>query len=248
MRLPASLEFLRETRVWQVVRDWRYVRRYRARREFYRQFIAPGALVFDIGANIGNYTLLFERLGARIVAVEPQAALAAKLKRRFAGHARVQVVRTALGAATSTAVLHKAPGLSEIASLRADVSERSRFANEHAFSETESVPVTTLDALVAQHGTPAFCKIDVEGFEREVLSGLTQPLPLLSLEFNREFWPETKQCLDRLRELGGYRFNYALGDAPSLASTDWVDAATLASALESNSDPLLWGDLYARLA
>ena len=248
MRLPAALEFLRDTRAWQAARDWRYVRRHAARREFYRQFVPPGALVFDIGANIGNYALLFERLGARVVAVEPQAALAAKLTRRFRGHPRVRVVRTALGAAPSTAVLHKAPGLSEIASLRADVSERSRFASGHAFSETESVPVATLDSLIAAHGRPAFCKIDVEGFEREVLAGLTQALPLLSLEFNREFWRETRQCLDRLGELGSYEFNFAIGDTPSLARATWTDAATLAAELEAISDPLLWGDIYAQLA
>ena len=248
MKLPAALEFLRETRAWQSVRDWRYVRRHRARREFYRQFIAPGSLVFDIGANIGNYSLLFERLGARIIAVEPQAALAARLSRRFASNPRMHVVRTALGASASMAVLHKAPGLSEIASLRPDVSERSRFAREHEFSETESVPVTTLDLLVTQHGTPAFCKIDVEGFEREVLAGLTRPLPLLSLEFNREFWRETRQCLDRLVELGDYRFNYALGDTPALARAEWTDASELTTELEANRDPLLWGDVYARLS
>lgn len=247
MKLPAGLEFLRDTRAWQSVRDWRYVRRHRARRDFYRPFIAPGALVFDIGANIGHYSLLFERLGARLVAVEPQAALALKLTRRFAGNPRVQVVRTALGAAPATAVLLKAPRLTEIASLRADVGERSRFACEHEFSETEVVPVVTLDSLVDQHGLPAFCKIDVEGFEREVLAGLTRPLPLLSLEFNREYWRETRQCLDRLRELGDYAFNYALAETPALARADWTDATTLATELEANGDPLLWGDIYARL-
>jgi FkbM family methyltransferase len=70
--------------------------------------------------------------------------------------------------------LHKAPGLPEIASLRADVAARRRFAAEHLFSDSETVPVT-IDALVAEHGTPDFCKIDVEGFELAVLAGLTRP-------------------------------------------------------------------------
>ncbi len=248
MKLPAALEFLRETRGWQRLRDWRYLRRHRARREFYGQFVPAGGLVFDIGANIGHYTLLFERLGARIVAVEPQASLAAGLRRRFAGRSRVQIVQTAVGAATASAVLHKAPGLTEIASLRADIAERSRFAATHTFSEAETVPVVTLDSLVAQHGTPNFCKIDVEGFEQEVLSGLTLPLPMLSFEFNREFWRDTGHCLDRLTALGPYRFNYALGDTPALAQTDWMDSSTITALLQSKPDPLLWGDIYARLS
>ena len=248
MRFPAALDAIRETRFWQTLRDWRYLRRHRARLAFYRQFVRPGALVFDIGANVGHYTLLFDRLRVRVIAVEPQAALAVTLRRRFAGHHRVHVIQAALGATPATAVLHKSPDLTAVASLRADVGERSRFAATHAFSETETVPVVTFDSLVAAHGRPDFCKIDVEGFEREVLAGLSQPLPLLSLEFNREFWPETEQCLARLRELGDYRFNYALGDTPALARADWSDATSLATELQANPDPLLWGDLYARRA
>ena len=248
MKLPAPLEFCRETRLWRAARDWRYQRRMRARTEFYRQFLPADALVFDIGANIGNYTLLFAGLGARVLAVEPQAALAAALRRRFARRPRVQILQAALGAAPATAVLHKAPGLSEIASLRTDVAARSRFAATHGFSEQETVPVVTLDSLLARHGRPDFCKIDVEGFECAVLAGLSQPLPLFSLEFNREFWTETTQCLDRIRELGTYTFNYALADTPALAQSAWIDAASLRSTLEAMPDPLLWGDLYARRA
>jgi len=248
MRLPSSLEFLRQTRWWQALSDRRYLDRHRDRQSFYRPVVPPGATVFDIGANVGHYALLFEDLGARVIAVEPQANLATGLRRRFAHRPRVQVIQTALGSEPSTAILHKAPGLTEIASLRDDIGSRSRFAAEHTFSDTETVPVTTLDRLIVEHGLPAFCKIDVEGFELAVLSGLTRPLPLLSLEFNREFWPETTQCLDRLAQLGRYRFNYALGETPQLASQTWLDAAELRRQLEGNAVPLLWADLYARLA
>ena len=248
MKLPATLGFLRETRLWQSLRDWRYVRRHRARRDFYRQFVHPGTLVFDVGANVGHYTLLFESLGARVLAVEPQASLVAGLRRRFAGRPRVQVLQTALGPASSTAVLHKAPGLTEIASLRADVAVHSRFASTHVFSEAETVPVTTLDALIAEDGLPDFCKIDVEGFESAVLAGLSRPIRALSFEFNREFWSDTTLCLGQLRQLGTYHFNFALGEETSLGSPEWLNAETLTSVLAGQSDPLLWGDIYAKLA
>jgi len=247
MKLPSSLEFLRRTRAWQSVSDARYLQRERARRNFYRQFVPCGALVFDIGANVGHYTLIFASLGARVVALEPQDALATGLRRRFYGRTSVKIIRAAVGAVSSTAVLHKAPGQTEIASLRDDLMARSRFAAEHAFSETETVPVTTLDALVEEHGLPDFCKIDVEGFEPAVLAGLSRQLPVISLEFNREFWSEALKCLERLEALGPYHFNYALGEAASLASPSWVTGSELRATLEKEADPLLWGDLYARI-
>lgn len=239
---------MRRTRLWQSLRDWRYLRQHEERRQFYRSFVRSGALVYDIGANVGHYALLFDSLGARVIAVEPQANLASEMRRRFAWHRRIKVVRSALGAAPATAVLRKTPGLSEVASLRDDISTRSRFAATHEFSEAETVPITTLDALIAENGVPDFCKIDVEGYESAVLAGLSQALPCLSLEFNREFWPETTHCLDRLRTLGNYRFNYALAETPALARQGWLDAPALVHELQSRSDPLLWGDLYARLA
>ena len=246
---PRSLpDRLRRTRLWQKLRDWRYLRRHQALRQFFRPFVPPGGLVFDVGANVGHYTLLFHSLGARVVAVEPQRELAAGLRWRFAGARGIEIVQTALGAAPSTARLHKSPALSEIASLRDDIAERSRFASQASFSDSETVPVVTLDSLIAQFGRPDFCKIDVEGFEREVLAGLSGALPLLSLEFNREFWSETVDCIARLGQLGTYQFNYALGESPRLDGSGWNDAAKTIAELSADPDPLQWGDLYARLA
>ncbi len=247
MKLPLGLDFFRHTRLWQTLRDWRYLRHQRSRRDFYRQFIAPGALVFDIGANVGHYALIFQSLRASIVAIEPQAELASGLRRRFAGRKDIIVVQTALGATPSTATLHKAPGQSEIASLRSDVGERSRFGSLYEATDVEIVSVATLDSLIHEHGLPDFCKIDVEGFESEVLSGLSQPLPLLSFEVNREYWEVAERCLQQLTRLGDYRFNYALGEAVALGSPDWLTAEALTAKLAGNADPLLWGDIYARL-
>jgi 16S rRNA A1518/A1519 N6-dimethyltransferase RsmA/KsgA/DIM1 with predicted DNA glycosylase/AP lyase activity len=55
---------------------------------FYRQFIKPNDLVFDVGANIGNYTAIFLALGARVLAIEPQAECMAQLRARFGRHPR----------------------------------------------------------------------------------------------------------------------------------------------------------------
>ena len=82
-----------------------------------------------------------------------------------------------------------------------------------------TVPVTTLDSLIALYGEPDFCKIDVEGFEKEVFKGLSRPLARLSFEFHAEFLGETFACLELLRELGLYRFNFTQENRPVFEST-----------------------------
>ena len=246
-RATSLTDTLRATPLWAALRDWRYLRKQRARVRFYASFMNARSLVFDIGANVGHYSLIFEHLGARVVAIEPQAALSERLKKRFARRPLITVEHCALGAAVGSALLRKTAGLSEVASLRADVAERSRFAATHPFDEVETVPVNTLDELIARHGRPDFCKIDVEGFEDAVLSGLSLPIAALSFEFNREFSDVAQRCVERLCTLGPYRFNFMLGEDVVFETANYVGAAELIARLSANRDPLLWGDVYARL-
>ena len=246
--MSALLDTLRGTRLWSRVRDMRHLRHRREQRRFLSAFIRKGDLVFDVGANVGHYTLVAASLGARVVAVEPQADLAERLRRRFRSSAGVTVVPCAVGSAPGLASLRKTADLTEVATLRTDAAERSRFAGAHPFTLSETVSVTTLEALIGRHGRPDFCKIDVEGHEGAVLEGLRTPVGALSIEFNREYEDDTARCLALLAALGPYRFNYALGEETRLAEPEWLGAAQVQASLRRRSDALLWGDLYARLA
>ena len=53
------------------------------RKEFYSEFIKEGDVVFDVGANKGNRTVIFLELGAKVVAVEPQKECYEHLTKRF---------------------------------------------------------------------------------------------------------------------------------------------------------------------
>lgn len=89
------------------------------------------------------------------------------------------------------------------------------------------------------------CKIDVEGFEREVFKGLSRPLARLLFEFHAEFIGETLGCLERLRELGLYRFNFTQENRPVFESTRTLNEVELSERLLSLPFSSLQGDVYA---
>ena len=110
------------------------------------------------------------------------------------------------------------------------------------------MPVTTLDALIGKHGTPAFIKIDVEGFEEEALMGLSHPVRALSFEFTTIQRQVAIACIERCVALNYQRFNAALGESQTLVNADWVGGEEMASWLAALPHAANSGDIYAALA
>jgi FkbM family methyltransferase len=219
----------------------------RRRVDFYRQFIKRGDLAFDVGANIGNRVEAFVVLGARVIAIEPQPWCVDQLRSRYGSNRKVQILPIGAGAAAGSATLHLASAHT-IASMSdrwmEATSASKRFASS-AWNESVEVPVETLDALIAQHGVPHFCKIDVEGFELEVLKGLTHPVPGISFEFTPETSGDTAECLGLLQRLGDYSFTYSLNETMEFES-GWTTAGEVMDRVRS-LDLQQWGDVYARI-
>jgi FkbM family methyltransferase len=216
---------------------------------FYSQFVQSGDLCFDIGAHVGNRLAAWHILQARIVALEPQPHCMELLRRWYGRHPNITLVEKAVGAQTGSATLLISERNPTVSTLSRDWIERVRqvdsFANVNWNSRMQ-VSVTTLDALVSQYGEPAFCKIDVEGYELEVLRGLSRPLSALSFEFVPAVLETTRACIERVSQLGAYKFNWSLGEQHRWQSPQWLEPGEMLNQLERFASQDNSGDIYAR--
>ncbi len=217
----------------------------------YGRFVQPGDLAFDIGAHVGDRIAAFRRLGARVVAVEPQPALVKALTLLYGRDSSVVIEPVAVGRDPGTITMMinvDNPTLSTTSAAFIHAARDAPGWGGQVWSKTIQVPMTSLDALIARHGVPAFMKIDVEGFETEALAGLTQPVAALSFEFTTIQRDVALACVERCMTLGYARFNATLGESQTLVHPDWIAGNAIARWLAELPHAANSGDVYAALA
>lgn len=218
--------------------------------EIYSAFVRRGDLAFDIGAHVGDRVACFRRIGARVVALEPQPALATSLRVLFGLDRSVVVQQAAIARAPGTIELMINVDNPTVSTASKDFIRAAKAApgwREQRWTRSVRVPTTTLDALIARHGMPAFVKIDVEGFEAEALAGLSRSPAALSFEFTTIQREVALAALARCEILGYRRFNVVLGESHTFVQDDWMPAAGLAQWLAALPHDANSGDIYARL-
>jgi FkbM family methyltransferase len=224
--------------------------RTRALRRHYAAFLGQGDLAFDVGAHVGNHARCFAGLGARVIAIEPQPAFAAWLRHLFRNRQQVTVIECALAAAPGMVVLYASARTPTVATVSRRWIETVRASSGFGrvrWADAVQVPATTLDALIARHGLPRFCKIDVEGYEAEVLRGLSHPIPALSFEYVPAAIDVARRAAGLLAGLGPYRFNATIGERRRFLWPQWRPLGALDEWLAARTSQEPSGDVYARL-
>lgn len=228
----------------RAVRRLFLTRRDRAREEqvlaFYRAVVPPGALVFDLGANVGDVSEPLARVGARVVAVEPQPQCLAELRARCGAYPGFVALPAVVGRAGGVATLH-------LRAYHASSSLRRDWLSDAVGAL--DVPMVTLADLIARYGVPAYCKVDVEGSEEDVFATLPHPLPLVSFEYLDHALDRAAACLEMLAPDGGAEANLALTGPPRFLLPEWLPPDELLRRLPElirEGRARSWGDIWVR--
>lgn len=186
---------------------------------FYSELLPSSSLCFDVGANMGEKTILLLEAGAKkVVAFEPQQECITAIKSRYGTsyNGRLATVDMVLGAQMGDAILYLGN--------RSSTSSMDKTWESSSPNNQIKVKMTTLDGAITKFGRPDYCKIDVEGWELEVLKGLSQPIPLLSFEYH--LWEQelekTLNCLDYLSGFGDILINITSDQDLVFALQKWL--------------------------
>jgi FkbM family methyltransferase len=244
---------------WQLRRSsvWKRYRQHPSRPaeiKFYGRLIdasEPGCII-DVGANHGSKTEIFVDLASRVIAIEPDPSAAMTLQKRFRWKP-VEVIQAAISSDVGVARFYRFEPGSAYNTLSDDWAIAMIDGSNHQGLQLPKPALThvrtqTLADIVARFSPIKYIKIDAEGFEDKVLSTLTIPVPLISMEFNLPQMCEAMlTCVRHLERTDArYLFNFALSDPPiALVLDEWLSGDDTISRIRLTGRKYV--DIYARL-
>lgn len=219
------------------------------RRLFYNQFIGHNDLCFDVGANVGNRVSTFLDIGTKVVAVEPQESCCRILKNKFGN--KIEIISKGLGESECVKDFYvsDASTISSFSVEWINLVKENRF-KEYNWDKIIKIEITTLDKLIEQYGVPAFIKIDVEGYESDVLKGLHVPVKMISFEYTvPEQLNKITDCIKLIEKNdANIECNYSTGESMSLAFHEWQPVEKMQSHIHTKEFISTgFGDIYVRL-
>ena len=189
--------------------------------DVFAEHVRQGGVVWDIGANIGFFSMIASRLvgAGQVVAFEPLPANQQAIRRNIAlnGITNVELVPIALGDSEGTAELemHASPTWAKL-----DTSSDTTFQQEDAVTGRIEVEVSTLDSQLGRFAAPDLIKMDIEGAEVAALRGasrlLSEHRPTLICEFHG-----TNGAVSELLESYGYTLRTVEAPAVPPAQAEW---------------------------
>lgn len=230
------------TKLRNTIQQFNFIRHYKERL-FYAQLIKKGDLCFDIGANLGKKSRLMLAVGGKVIAFEPQSSCLKALTDLKNKYPHFEFYPLAVGAQNETKKLHLSK-YSEIATLSDEFIENYTTPNVY-WSGFEMVEVKSLDTLIETYGKPDYCKIDVEGYEFEILSHLHYSISMIEFEFTEKFLEDTLKIIDGFAA-DKTTFNYILNEHLKFQLNHWVSVTEMKTILNRLNKNKLHGNLFVK--
>lgn len=218
------------------------------RKKFYSSFVKPNDLCFDVGANVGNRVGPLLEIGANVVAIEPQESCYKYLQYKFGK--RIEIITKGLGEGETVKDFHlsRYTAISSFSDEWINSVKEGRFKG-NTWSKIVKIEMTTLNKLIEKFGVPAFIKIDVEGYELEVLKGLSKAVNMISFEYTvPEQTHKTIDCINQLQKINSnIECNYSIGESMTFKLKDWISATEMKEHIISDEFVKTgFGDVYVR--
>lgn len=163
-------------------------------------------LLFDIGANRGLYAMANLHLFNTIICAEPNPDLLHNLSRI---NEKIKIINYCVGSKTDTNKFYISDEYDVVSTCDPEWVNNSRFTRYVKWNKEIEVKQTTIDIMVENFGIPDFIKIDTEGYELEVIKGMTKKYCPLIFEVADEKKNDIIEILDYLKKLG-YTKSYYL--------------------------------------
>lgn len=204
-------------------------------------------LIFDIGANIGRYSVENAKDNV-IISVEASLKTYNILKESVKRFSNITPLHYAVTPGNSPFIqFYECSTANTLSTLNKEWLSHptSRFANFKNAIHEVTVPARTIDSLIKEYGMPDLIKVDVEGAEHIVLQSLTQKVPLLCFEWASEWVEQNKVCIRHLASLGFSKFHIQMGDSYTYRPTSYgYTVDSIVKCMDTFTPKKEWGMIW----
>ena len=204
---------------------------------FYSNFIGNSDFAITIGDSNGNISEILLQLGALVLVVEPLPENFVYAEKKLKNYPQTILLHEDIGAFNAQFTYNEA--------YEKNILPYS--SNLTVGADQSVVKIRTVDELIREYGLPAFIKINANGFENEVLKGITVPILLVSVSFYSYLHSKTTENVRRLMTIGDYEFNWILNEDAKFQSKEWLSPKELNTSMSDFGQGRFSGEIFARL-
>jgi FkbM family methyltransferase len=204
-------------------------------------------MFFDIGANIGNWSLSNVNNDKKIIAVEAIPETYNTLVNNTCNHKNIIPLNYAVCNTDEEFIQFYKCSADTLSTINRDwlSSEKSRFYNQYTYN-TIYCKTIKIDKLIQDYGVPELIKIDVEGGEFECLTSLTQKVQNICFEWASETNDITFKCINYLESLGYTEFTVQLMDDYTYRPQIYENVDFVKDFLNKTTPKKEWGMIWAK--